>query len=222
MTTVLSAEPGEEIRDVVQGVVEDVPAVRQALLRAARRGNTPPDGTSLTTIAQLLDAGARLSRWAFNSDTGLRSTIMAAHSRRRLTFWPYLQNSSGTYARATARGRSTPQEGRWWASISGVGPYEVTAELGYADFTLPRPPGGIVIEDLQVTSLTPGVSATLLPSPSNFIRFSVPNQACRSILLRITGTETRNYINERGVDTLLPGSPARLNLIVELLLPTTA
>jgi hypothetical protein len=110
MTTVLSAEPGEEIRDVVQGVVEDVPAVRQALLRAARRGNTPPDGTSLTTIAQLLDAGARLSRWAFNSDTGLRSTIMAAHSRRRLTFWPYLQNSSGTYARATARGRSTPKK----------------------------------------------------------------------------------------------------------------
>lgn len=212
MTTLLSVEPGQEILDVDRKVVKEVPVARAAALRAARVGQPSPETLSIRSILQLLDAGARLQRWGSSTPAGLRSSIQLGHGRRKLTFWPRIEG-----VRVAARGRSSSQTRQWWASITGTSPYTVTAELGYADFTQGRPPGGLVLEDVQVTSLTPGVTATVLSSDPNFLRFTVPNGECRSILLHITGRELRGYGEVENTDP--QGSPAQLNEFVELLLP---
>lgn len=222
----ISFEPGQEITQDSSVAVSDIPevlAVKNTVNRAARRGFAGPEASGeATAVVQLLDGVGRFAEWwkSATPTESLKYAYLRARSRRKVTFRPYIQQASGTFNAATSRGRSKGQNTRWWRSIAaGSGIYTITAELMYADVLTARPTAGITLTNLSVTAITPGVTIGGVSSGASVISFTLPNSTTpKSILLRITGIESRGYDGFSAAE--LAGAPAMLQETVELILPT--
>jgi hypothetical protein len=221
----ISFEPGQEITQDSSASVSDIPevlAVKNTVNRAARKGFADPEASGeATAVVQLLDGVGRFAEWwkSATPTQSLKYTYLRARSRRKVTFLPHIQQASGTFSAATSRGRSKGQKTRWWSSIAtGSSVYTITAKLMYADVLTALPTAGITLTNLSVTAITQGVTPGSVISGANVISFTLPiSTTPKSILLRITGIESRGYDGFSAAE--LVGAPAMLQETVELILP---
>jgi len=222
----ISFEPGQEITQDSFATLSEIPevlAVKNQVNRAARKGFAEPEASGeATAVVQLLDGVGRFAEWWKSSTPAesLKYTYLRARSRRKVTFLPYIEQAPEVFVAATTRGRSAGQRTRWWKPITETSsPYTVKADLMYADILTARPTAGITLTDLAVVAITPGVTIGALSSAANEISFTLTlsTGAPKSVLLRITGIESRGYDGFSAAE--LSGAPAVLRETVEIILP---
>ena len=224
----ISSDPGQALSEGAGTSFEIVPVVaisKRTLNRQARFGSPArQESGEATELSRLVDGAAAFAGW-WKSQTptnSLKRAYLRARGRRAVVFWPRLEDG-GVLTRVTKPGRSSPQVMRWWSSITPSGspsgsPFVVSAELTYSDIREARPSTGIELTGVSITPITPGVTITSISLAGNILTFSVTPGAYRSVLLRISGTESRGYDGFSESD--LRGAPSQLNEVVELLLPT--